>query len=199
MTWKHHIAAASIALPALVGAQAGAPSGISVDRQPARAGEPLRVTVNFEAASSLCGLRVDFGDGDVRHVVAERFPLSFLKHYVSPGRYLIRAEGRGLLQGLQSAFGCAGAPRTLSLQVVGSGSTPPAGTRPQGIPATPVPGPASPPAPPPSSPPPSTAPPSPPRVTPPPVVDRAPTPVPAPAPAPPPAPGRSRDESLRVF
>ncbi|MBL0419365.1 hypothetical protein JI739_03290 [Ramlibacter sp. AW1] len=172
-----------IAWPALLPAQA--PSGISFNREPARVNEAVHVTLNFEAATPLCALWVDFGDGDQRHVLVERFPVTLVKHYTTAGRYPVRAEGRGMLRGLSSSFGCAGAPRTRTLTVVGPEAAsptaqPPATERPPvGLP---------------------------------PVIDleprqvrrpgtTAPPPAASPAPAPPPAPapGRSRDDSLRVF
>lgn len=111
----------AIALPGLLHAQS-VPYGLSVDRDRIQTEQPVRVVVNFGAASRWCGLRVDFGDGDVRDIVVDDFPLILTKHYASAGRYVLRAQGRFVAQGISSALGCDGAPRALTLVVGERGS-----------------------------------------------------------------------------
>ena len=112
---KRFLLTATLALPHLLFAQA--PSGVSLDRDRLLVGETVTVVVNFEAATRWCGLRVDFGDGDVRDVKVEDFPLTLTKQYPSAGRYVIRAAGRAVPRGLLSVLPCTGRPRTATLEV----------------------------------------------------------------------------------
>ena len=112
---KRFLLTASLALPHLLFAQA--PSGVSLDRDRLLVGETVTVVVNFEAATRWCGLRVDLGDGDVRDVKVEDFPLTLTKQYASAGRYVVRAAGRALPRGLLSVLPCTGRARTAALEV----------------------------------------------------------------------------------
>jgi hypothetical protein len=105
-----------VALPGLLQAQP-VPYGLSVDRDHVRIAQPVEVVVNFGAASPWCGLRVELGDGDVREILVEDFPLRLTKQYAAAGRYVVRAEGRFVARGIQSAPGCVGAPRALMVVV----------------------------------------------------------------------------------
>lgn len=98
------------------------PYGLSVDSNPVQAEQPVQVAVNFGAASRWCGLRVDLGDGDVRDIIVEDFPMTLTKQYAAAGRYVLRAQGRFVARGLGSAFACDGAPRSLTLVVGERGS-----------------------------------------------------------------------------
>ena len=118
-------------LPGLMHAQA-VPYGLSVDRDRLQTQQTVKVVVNFEAADRWCGLRVDLGDGDVRDIVVEDFPLTITKQYGAAGRYVLRAQGRSLARGLKSAQGCAGAARALTVVVSDPGSDPP-GPRPDAV------------------------------------------------------------------
>ena len=82
---KRLLLTAGLALPHLL-LFAQAPSGVSLDRDRLLVGETVTVVVNFEAATRWCGLRVDLGDGDVRDVKVEDFPLTLTKQYASAGR-----------------------------------------------------------------------------------------------------------------
>ena len=113
---KRLLLTAGLALPHLLFAQA--PSGVSLDRDRPLVGETVTVVVNFEAATRWCGLRVDLGDGDVRDVKVEDFPLTLTKQYASAGRYVIRAAGRAVPRGLLSVLPCTGRARTAALAVV---------------------------------------------------------------------------------
>ena len=113
---KRLLLTAALALPHLLFAQA--PSGVSLDRDRLLVGATVTVVVNFEAATRWCGLRVDLGDGDVRDVKVEDFPLTLTKQYASAGRYVIRATGRAVPRGLLSVLPCTGRARTAALEVV---------------------------------------------------------------------------------
>ena len=104
------------------------PTGIVLERASALVNEPVKVVINFAAADPWCGLRLDFGDGDVRDVVVEEFPLTVTKKYSSAGRYVLRAEGRALPRGLRSAAGCTGAARSAALDVLDGRRDEPAAT-----------------------------------------------------------------------
>ena len=112
---KRLLLTAGLALPHLLFAQA--PSGVSLDRDRLLVGETVTVVVNFEAATRWCGLRVDLGDGDVRDVKVEDFPLTLTKQYASAGRYVVRATGRAVPRGLLSVLPCTGRARTAVLEV----------------------------------------------------------------------------------
>lgn len=114
----------AIALPALLHAQ-NVPYGLSVDRDGVQAEQTVQVSVHFGAASRWCGLRVDLGDGDVRDIVVDTFPLTLAKQYAAAGRYVLRAQGRFVARGLSSALACDGAPRTLTLVVGEQGGAQP--------------------------------------------------------------------------
>ena len=114
---KRLLLTAALALPHLL-LLAQAPSGVSLDRNRPLVGETVTVVVNFEAATRWCGLRVDLGDGDVRDVRVEDFPLTLSKQYASTGRYVIRAAGRALPRGLLSVLRCTGRARAAALEVV---------------------------------------------------------------------------------
>ena len=92
-------------------------TGVWLERPTAAVNEPLRISVDFGAAEPWCGLHVDFGDGDTRDLVVERFPVAWIKRYARFGRYTVRVEGRTVLRGLQSASACTGAPRTVVVTV----------------------------------------------------------------------------------
>lgn len=113
---KHLSLLAALMLPAGLHAQA-VPYGLSVDRDNVRVQQTVRVVVNFEAASRWCGLRVDMGDGDVRDILVEDFPLTLTKQYLAPGRYVLRAQGRFMPRGITSALGCDGSARAVTVTV----------------------------------------------------------------------------------
>jgi hypothetical protein len=121
-----------VALPGLLHAQP-VPYGLSVDRDHVQIRQPVTVVVNFGAASPWCGLRVDLGDGDMREILVEDFPLMLTKQYAAAGRYVVRAQGRFVARGIQSAPGCVGAPRALTV-VVGEEVLNPSRYRPDPVP-----------------------------------------------------------------
>ena len=129
---KRLLLTAGLALPALLFAQA--PSGVSLDRDRLLVGDTVTVVVNFEAATRWCGLRVDFGDGDIRDEKVEDFPVTLTKQYASAGRYVVRATGRAVPRGLLSVLPCTGRPRTAALEVVQARrDEPPAPRRDDGV------------------------------------------------------------------
>ena len=105
-----------LALAAIL-AMAQPRTGVWLEHPTAAVNEPLRISVDFGAAEPWCGLHVDFGDGDTRDLVVERFPVAWTKRYARFGRYTVRVEGRTVLRGLQSASACTGAPRTVVVTV----------------------------------------------------------------------------------
>ena len=119
---KHALLLAAAALlPGSLQAQP-APYGLTVDRDTVRVQQAVKVVVNFEAASRWCGLRVDLGDGDVRDIVVEDFPLTLSKQYAAPGRYVLRAQGRFMPRGITSALGCDGSARAVTVTVDEAGN-----------------------------------------------------------------------------
>ena len=103
------VTAATLLLPR---SAAGQPTGILLEPGGAVANQPTKVVIDFAAAQRWCGLRVDFGDGDISDLLVEDFPLTIVRRYAAPGRYLVRAEGRVLLRGIASSPPCAGARRS---------------------------------------------------------------------------------------
>ena len=116
MTRSALLTLAGLAASALAWAQV--PYGLSSRAEVVAAQEAVRVDVNFEAASRWCGLHVDFGDGDVRELVVEDFPLRLDKRYERAGRYAVTATGRFVPRGMTSALACAGSARPITITVV---------------------------------------------------------------------------------
>jgi hypothetical protein len=94
-------------LPALASAQVLV--GMSTDKEHVAVEEPFKLIVTLKERDTMwCGLRVSFGDGEVRDVRVEQTPLTLVKKYAAPGRYEIRAEGQYLPRGLRTALACQG-------------------------------------------------------------------------------------------
>ncbi len=89
----------------------GSISGVKVEPRSAQTGQQVKVTVDGED-ESICGLRVEYGNGDVdvtkMSESRDRFPRSFMKSYSQPGTYTIIAKGGR--DG--STFGCPGESKT---------------------------------------------------------------------------------------
>lgn len=87
---------------------ADAIEGITLDPNPAKAGQPVRITVTGDTAASVyCGLKIGFGDGtDERVVVGEKepFPKTVTHSYAAAGKYIVRADGTKV----DGRFGCTG-------------------------------------------------------------------------------------------
>lgn len=112
------VIAAALMLPLCAVAQG--PTGILLEPGGAVVNEPVKVVIDFAAAQRWCGLRVDFGDGDVSDVLVQDFPLTIIRRYAAPGRYVVRAEGRLLLRGMASSPACTGAKRNAVITVAES-------------------------------------------------------------------------------
>lgn len=73
---------------------------VTVTPSPARAGQPVRITVSAsDAENAICGLTVHWDDGQSERAqkVGDKwggFPRSFEHTYARPGRYIIKAEGQ---------------------------------------------------------------------------------------------------------
>jgi hypothetical protein len=84
-------------------------AAISATPNPAKAGQPVTITVSGDTDSSIyCGMKINFGDGrDERLVVGGAdgpFPKSAKYTYARPGTYTIRADGTKV----DGRFGCSG-------------------------------------------------------------------------------------------
>jgi hypothetical protein len=90
-------------------AVSGGIDSIKAEPNPAKAGQPVKITVSGDSAeSTLCGLLTIFGDGkDERSSVGGKdgpFPKTATYTYAKPGTYTIKAEGRKV----GMSFGCPG-------------------------------------------------------------------------------------------
>ncbi len=107
------IASLTAALLFAVSGSAFAVSGgidsIKAEPNPARVGQPVKITVSGDTSeSTLCGLLTIFGDGkDERSSVGGKdgpFPKTATYTYAKPGTYIVKAEGRKV----GMSFGCPG-------------------------------------------------------------------------------------------
>lgn len=82
--------------------------GITMEPNPAKAGQPVRITVNGDTDPAVyCGLLIGFGDGSDQRVVVgdkEPFPKVVTHTFAAPGNYTVRADGRKV----DNRFGCTG-------------------------------------------------------------------------------------------
>ena len=106
---------------------------VEASPSPAQAGQEVKVTTHFEVSNDVhnCTLQVHFGDGAVQkfHVnQAKDAPLVLTHTYNKPGRYTLKAEGKGLTR-------CTGENQTADLDVQASR---PAGQGASGKSAAPV-------------------------------------------------------------
>jgi hypothetical protein len=114
---KWHFAAACLCLPQVVLAQQLV--GLRADRDRAAVHEPVKLVAEFTDAERVwCGLRVTFGDAEVREIRVEQIPVNMVKEYSAPGTYVVRAEGRNLFRGLISAGSCTGEAREVRIVVL---------------------------------------------------------------------------------
>lgn len=86
--------------PVLVFAQSSGIGTVTVQPNPARVGQEVRITVAAAGESpAICGMVVHFDDGsESRNIKIDgqegKFPFSFSKTYARPGTYSIKAEGK---------------------------------------------------------------------------------------------------------
>ncbi|MDP2793673.1 MAG: hypothetical protein Q8O25_06280 [Sulfurisoma sp.] len=82
--------------------------GITLEPNPAKVGQPVKITVTGDATSSVyCGLKIGFGDGTDQRVVVgdtEPFPKVVSHAYAAAGNYTVRADGTKV----DGRFGCTG-------------------------------------------------------------------------------------------
>jgi hypothetical protein len=84
---------------------------------------PIAIQVDFDLANlqnAYCGLEINFGDGNTQTIRAgmngaQDFPLKLTHSYASPGKYVVKVEGKAVIRGLKSAVACQGSGRQLSL------------------------------------------------------------------------------------
>lgn len=95
-------------------------SGFQLTPQQASVGQVVSVDVQFTPVSggTWCGLRLDFGDGEVREIRVDKNSINATKQYAQPGRYTLRVEGKNVIRGLKSAASCGGSPRIATLNIV---------------------------------------------------------------------------------
>lgn len=101
---------ASVLLLAAAGSAFAADNieGITLEPNPAKAGQPVTITVTGDKDPAVyCGLKVGFGDGtDQRLAVGDKepFPKTVTHSYAAPGSYTVRADGTKV----DGRFGCTG-------------------------------------------------------------------------------------------
>jgi flagellar biosynthesis GTPase FlhF len=97
-------------LPLLASAQEI--SGVRVSPGRAAVDEPVQITIDFQVGDAPpgCGLKLNLGDGSVRHMRADQtnMPLGFSYRYPRGGEFTILAEGALFVRGLRTALACSG-------------------------------------------------------------------------------------------
>jgi flagellar biosynthesis GTPase FlhF len=97
-------------LPLLASAQEIA--GVRVSPGRAAVDEPVQITIDFQVGDAPpgCGLKLNLGDGSVRHMRADQtnMPLGFSYRYPRGGEFTILAEGALFVRGLRTALACSG-------------------------------------------------------------------------------------------
>jgi hypothetical protein len=115
------LAAAVFALPATGFSQQI--SGIRVEPESAQAGEPVKITVDFDVEGAInCGVNVLYGDGGLDHYrIASRkqVPLVITRTYSTPGRKVVKVEPKS--HGLIGR--CGGKSMTAPLMVAAPAET----------------------------------------------------------------------------
>lgn len=96
-------------ISSLVLAESGGIGSVTVEPNPAQAGQAIKITIAAEGeAPSLCGLVVEFGDGTGEKIKingsGSKFPVTLTKTYANPGTYIVKAEGKKIT----THFRCAG-------------------------------------------------------------------------------------------
>ncbi len=99
-------------------ASAQAIGDISFDSAPASANQPVKIIIRSEGTASGCGLEVNLGDGNVRNVRADEFPVTVEHTYADSGQFSISVTGKFLVRGLRSLPACQG-QKTVRLAVQG--------------------------------------------------------------------------------
>lgn len=93
--------------------------GLTASSEAVSVNEKVNFDVHLKVARDLvwCGLRVDFGDGETRDIRVEENPSPLTKAYAAPGKYTVRATGKGLVRGLKSALPCLGDAQAVTVAV----------------------------------------------------------------------------------
>jgi hypothetical protein len=131
-----------LALMLASGIALAAPGGIgslSITPSPAKAGQAVTVTLTAEGdAPALCGLGIDYGDGNSDNIKINgrphKFPLTLTHTYAKAGNYTLKAEGKKVT----THFPCLGSA-SVALAIESSDaagvSVCPEGYKPEGKPA----------------------------------------------------------------
>lgn len=99
---------------ALAFAQQGGIGAVSVEPNPAKAGQEVKITISAEGeAPSFCGMVVHFDDGsESRQIKIDgkdgKFPATIAKTYAKAGSYSVKAEGKKIT----THFPCVGSATT---------------------------------------------------------------------------------------
>lgn len=99
-------------------------TSLKVSRHEIGIGEQLEIVAELKpienSNQTVCNLVIDFGDGRTEQVrVTSQRAQVLLKHeYRRPGAAVIQVFGKTRFQGLSTAFGCFGAPRTIAVNVL---------------------------------------------------------------------------------
>lgn len=94
-------------------AQQGGIGAVSVNPNPARAGQEVNITISAEGeASTYCGMEVHFDDGSESRNIkidssSSKFPVTITKTYAKAGTYSIKAEGKKIT----NHFPCTGSAK----------------------------------------------------------------------------------------
>jgi len=91
-------------------------AAFDVDRVPVN--QPATATIAFDRTDRVwCGLRIIFGDGEVREMRVEQVPVVVTKAFAQPGTYAMNIEGAFVGRGLKSALACSGSATSGQLTV----------------------------------------------------------------------------------
>jgi len=120
------------ATPGGIGAVTATPS-------PAKAGQAVTVTVTAEGdAPALCGLGIDYGDGNSDNIKINgkphKFPLTLTHTYAKAGSYTLKAEGKKVTTHFP-CLGSASAPLVVEAAGAAVASVCPEGYKAEGKPA----------------------------------------------------------------
>ena len=91
-------------------------TGVTVSPTNPRAGEEVKITINGTVESPNCGIRMEFGSGDMpreEFILSDKggqFPVTISKTFSKPGTYKVEALGRKVGK---LTFGCEGNASTM--------------------------------------------------------------------------------------
>jgi len=89
---------------------------VSVEQKSVASNQPFKLIIRSAGETPACGLEVNLGDGTVRQVRAETFPVTVEHTYQNDGNYAISVTGKLIVRGIRSLAACGG-NKSLALQV----------------------------------------------------------------------------------